>query len=424
MRSKHKPGNNKKLRKIRAVRSTTRRQEKSLSPMVLSKLKTLKKLLTQQDTKCWEIGDLCIELLDQHHLSLGQIAQFTDYSRTRISHFHLTARTFVINNRIGYTFQDSLTARQIHNRLPRLNMTPIEIRDVIVKLRNKTPAQVRAYFIRLLTERERNQHLAHSAQSYINKDKLINNCHHADWRDVVPKLADKSVQLFIADPPFASETGYISRRSDTNALRIDCDNGETEEQALEVTLPLFEICLPKLTSDGVLLLFQRGGRSDRVEVLQKAEECGWECQYALTWDKGHLSVGNFQNPYLICSERILLFVRAGLKPKKYQDGLPHSDVLHFQTESQRATKRMHAGKIKYGNYHMYQKPPALMEFLVQHHSFPSDLVVEPFGCSGSGVIAAAQLNRRWVYIESNRKNFLWGSNRILKAVSELSVQAG
>ena len=421
MRNEHKPGNSKRLRKIRA---TKQKQKKPLSPKVLGKLKTLKKLLKQQDCKCWEIGDLCIELLDKYRLSLGQIAEFTDYSRTRISHFHLTARTFPPIHRRSYNFQDSLTARQIHNRLPRLNMTPIEIRKVIVKLRNKTPAQVRAYFIKLLTEREMNQSLAQSAKVRTIGNALINNCHHADWREIIPKLPDKSVQLFICDPPFSSTTGYISKRSETNALRVDCDYGATEEQAMSVTLPLFELCLPKLTREGVLLLFQGGGKSDRIEVLEKADDCGWECLYALTWDKGHLSVGNFQNPYLICSERILVFCRKGIKLKKFQNGIPHSDVLAFPTETQRATKRMHAGKIGYGDHHMFQKPPELMEFLIRHHSFPGDLVVTPFGCSGAGAIASARLNRRWVYVESNKKNFLWGSNRVLKAVSALSVQAG
>jgi DNA modification methylase len=273
-------------------------------------------------------------------------------------------------------------------------------------------------------ENEKNQQLANSARSYINKDKIINNCHYADWKTIIPDLPDQSMQLIIADPPFATSLGYMSKREETNALRTDCDNNFDEEQALEITLPLFELCLPKLAPEGIMLLFQGGGKSDRVEVLQKAEEYGWDCLYGLTWNKGHIAVGNFQNPYLICSERILVFSRKNIKPQKYQDGLPHPDVLNFPTETQRVTKKMHAGKIGYGDYHMFQKPLELLDFLIKHHSFEGDLVVEPFGCSGSGVIAAAKLNRKWVYIESNEENYLWGSNRVFKAVSELAVQAG
>ena len=78
-------------------------------------------------------------------------------------------------------------------------------------------------------EKEKNQHLALSAQSYINKDKLINNCHHADWKTIIPDLDDQSVQLFICDPPFATSSGYISKKEETNALRTDCDNNFNEE---------------------------------------------------------------------------------------------------------------------------------------------------------------------------------------------------
>lgn len=395
-----------------------------LTQSVLTKLKALRKMIHEQDHQCWEIGDLCIDLIDEDHLSLGQISDYVNYSRARISHFHLTARTFDLKSRQGYTFQDSLTSRQIHKKLPRLNMTPREIRDVIVGMKNKTPSQVRAHFIGLLTKQERNQALASPAKALKSDNHIINRCHCADWRTIIPKLPDQSVQLFLCDPPYASTNGYLSKLEATNALRTDCDYGSTDQEALAVTLPLFELCHRKMAPDGLLLLFQGGGIPDRIEVLQKASECGWEALYALTWNKGHLSVGNFKKPYLICSEKILVFGLKGAKPKKFQDGLPHSDILSYPTDTQRVTKRMHSGTMEYKNYHMFQKPPELMEFLVQHHSFPGDLVVDTFGCSGAGVIAAARLNRQWVYIESNRTNFSWGSQRVMETIKEPSFQAG
>ena len=99
-------------------------------------------------------------------------------------------------------------------------------------------------------------------------------------------------------------------------------------------------------------------------------------------------------------------------------------VLHFPTETKCVSIKMHSGKMGYGDYHIFQKPAALMEFLIKHHSFAGDLVVEPFGCSGSGCIAASKLNRQWVYVESNLNNYLWGSQRVMKAIAEQSVQAG
>jgi DNA modification methylase len=301
-------------------------------------------------------------------------------------------------------------------------MNPYEIRKVVVKLHNKTPYQVRAHFVQLLTQQEQNQHMAESAQSYVNKkDQIINNCHHADWQEIVPKLDNCSVQLLLCDPPFAS---YGSKRHETNCLRTDSDNNSSVEEALSTTLPLFELCLPKLKPQGLLLLFQGGGQPDRPEILLKAQECGWDCLYAVNWNKGSLSTGNFLNPYRVCTERILIFGRKGEIPQKYQDGSCCPDILDFAPITNRNINKIRSGQTSYGDVHMFQKPLPLMEFLIKHHSYPGDLVVEPFGCSGSGCIAAGRLNRQWVYVESNQNNYLWGSKRVFKAVSEANSQVG
>ena len=424
MKKTSKEWKTKNLRISKAEKQTQGR----LNLIVRGKVKELCKLLKEQDKKCWLIGDLCIDLLDNERLSLGQIAQLTNYSKTRISHFHRTCRIFEPNDRKGYTFQDSLTARQVYLGLPRLNMTPIQIRKRIVGMRNKTTKQVRSYFVHLLMKREMDKSFAKSGKTRLQrKGQLINACHHSDWRTIVPKLPPKSVSLFICDPAFGYtefiEGNHLSYKAKTGPMRTDCDNASPEE-ALAVTLPLFELCLPKLAEGGNMLLFQNGGRSDRLEVLQAANDNGWDCVYGLTWQKGSLTTGNFAYPYRICSERILVFCRKGERIEKGQDGLPVSTILDFPTETSSIAKKMETGKIEYGNYHLFQKPPELMEFLVAHHSYPGDLVVTPFGCSGSGAIAANKLSRRFVYVESNKNNFNYGSERIYRAIKTQSTKAG
>jgi len=332
---------------------------KSYSAAVLTKLKKLKKLILEEDSKCWQIGDICIDLMETYRLSVRQISDYTDYSKARISHFHLTARIFPAHKRKGYTFQDSLTARQIYQQLPRLHMTPVQIRKKVVRMKNKTPRKAREYFVKYLLEKELKQTFAKSARYSMQGNRIINQCHHADWQQIVPKLPDHSVRLFIADPPFGgygknNKGGYKSQRVSTNGMRYDCDNGLNIEEALAVTLPLFELCHRKLAPNGFLLLFQPGGKPDRIEVLSKADECGWDCIYALTWQKGHLSTGNNLNPYKICSEKILVFIRKGDKVTKSENGLPHPDILNYPTETQSATLKMNHGKMKLGDYHIFQ----------------------------------------------------------------------
>lgn len=273
-----------------------------------------------------------------------------------------------------------------------------------------------------------NQSFAKSGKIRLpRKGQLINACHHVQWQTIVPKLPASSVNLFLVDPPFGYnefiEKNHLSYKTATGAMRTSCDNASPEE-AMAATLPLFELCLPKLAPSGTLLLFQPGGRPDRLEVLQEADKCGWESVYGLCWSKGSLSTGNFRNPYRICSERILVFTRKGEKLKKGQDGLPTSTILDFPTETSHATVKMSAGKMNMGDYHLFQKPSTLMEFLVAHHSYPGELVCTPFGCSGAGAIAAHRLNRNWIYIESNKDNFIYGSQRINKALKMKSTKVG
>ena len=401
---------------------------KRFNPEVDGKLKLLRKLLKEQDSKCWEIGDLCIDLMDNHYIPLREIADRASYSKARICHFHLTARVFNQDQRAGFTFQDSLTARQIGLRLPRLGMSPVEMRDIIVKLRNKTPRQVKAHFISILYKQEQNTALAQSVRASVEGNGVINRCYNKDWREVIPTLPDKSVKLFMADPPFSgyrdmSDGGYVSYRAETSPMRTECDNNTTDD-ALAVTLPLFELCLPKLADDGVLLMFQQGGKADRAEVLIEADRCGWMCDYALTWQKGLITSGNNYRPYRVCSERILVFCRKGESANKNQNGMPVSDILNYPTETHSVTTRMEYGSMAIGDYHIFQKPQALMEFLIGQHSYPGELVCSVFGCSGVDVLAAIKMRRQWVYIESNEHNYSWGAYRVAKEIAEQSVMVG
>ena len=104
--------------------------------------------------------------------------------------------------------------------------------------------------------------------------------------------------------------------------------------------------------------------------------------------------------------------------------MPVSDILDFPTETQYVTTRMEHGTMAVGDHHMFQKPLKLMEFLIGQHSYPNELVCSVFGCSGVDVLASIKLNRQWVYIESNQENFMWGSQKIYKALKEQLIRVG
>ena len=397
----------------------------SLHKKISVKLRRLKKLLRAHDRCSYAIGDLCIDLMDTHRLSLSYICRKTGYSAARISEMHLTARTFPPPQREGFSFQDSLMARRIAKRMRSLTMTPLEIRKEIARLPSKRFRDVRTHFVQKMICRERNKSLASSVGIIEGSNDLLNRCHHGDWQDVVPLLPDRSVKLFLCDPPFGGyswmeEGGYISGRSKACGLRVDCDNNN-DEDALAATLSLFDLCLPKLASGGVLLLFQPGGRPDRPEILQTADEAGWRCQIPLTWLKGSNGAGSCTRPYAPSTERILVFTRKNESLRCHESGLARSDVLDFPSVIPSSVAAMDQGRLNYGSIHIFQKPPALCRFLIEKHTYPGDLVVDPFGCSGVSCIEAANLGRNWVYIESNEANFAWGSQCVAEAISAQAV---
>lgn len=301
-------------------------------------------------------------------------------------------------------------------------MTPDEICHEVKKLQGRRPKQVKSYFVQMMVRRNANKAMAKSAKEMNLSKDVFNKAYHADWREIIPKIPDKSVKLIIADPPYGgyswtTDGSYLSSRCETSGLRCDTDNA-TLDKALEVTLPLFDLCLNKLTDGGCLLLYQPGGKPDRPEIIQKANETGWDCPYGLTWLKGNSSASDCSTPYAPMSERILVFVPKGTKLEWHEQGLNRSDVIDIPRITRRATLDMHHGRTEYGSIHMFQKPDELCDLLVKKHTHFQEVVFEPFGCSASGCISAGKNGRRWIYTESNKQNFEWGSSRIDKQLRD------
>lgn len=58
-------------------------------------------------------------------------------------------------------------------------------------------------------------------------------------------------------------------------------------------------------------------------------------------------------------------------------------------------------KNKEYRYHPTQKPLKLMEWIVFNYTKPADLILDPFMGSGTTIVAARNLQRKYIGIESN-----------------------
>jgi site-specific DNA-methyltransferase (adenine-specific) len=76
-----------------------------------------------------------------------------------------------------------------------------------------------------------------------------------------------------------------------------------------------------------------------------------------------------------------------------------------------------------GNHdeHPTQKPVALMKKLIEIHSKPNDLILDPFMGSGTTGVACKELGRRFIGIEIHKPYFDIAQRRISQATKELFV---
>lgn len=102
----------------------------------------------------------------------------------------------------------------------------------------------------------------------------------------------------------------------------------------------------------------------------------------------------------------------GAKPKDVLDIPPDEDVLEIPT----TCNGMHEK-----TPHPTQKPEELIRRLVLASSSPNDFVIDPFFGSGTSLVVAEQLGRRWAGCDLSLEHCGWASDRI-ERVERWTVQ--
>jgi len=222
-------------------------------------------------------------------------------------------------------------------------------------------------------------------------------------------IADGSVALVVTSPPYFAGKQYEEEleREGVPASYLEY---------LELLRDVFRECVRTLEPGGriavnVANLGRKPYRSlsaDVIEILQ--DELGLLLRGELIWQKGEGATsscawGSFRsaaNPVLRdITERVVVaskgrFDRARSAKHRQADGLPHQstlmtddflaltlDVWDVPTESARRVG------------HPAPFPVELPEQLIRLYTFEHDLVLDPFMGSGSALVAAARLGRRY-----------------------------
>ncbi len=262
---------------------------------------------------------------------------------------------------------------------------------------------------------------------------------HGDARHM-DRIADGSVALVVTSPPYFAGKQYEEEleREGVPASYLEY---------LEMLTDVFAECVRKLEPGGriavnVANLGRKPYRSLSADVIRILEhDLGLLLRGELIWQKaegasGSCAWGSFRsaaNPVLRdISERVIVaskgrFDRARSVKQRAAAGLPHESTLmteDFMAMTLDIWSIPPESARRVG--HPAPFPVELPEQLIRLYTFKGDLILDPFMGSGSALVAAARLGRRFVGYDLDDSYVEIARRRVQEALepSALELQLG
>ena len=217
----------------------------------------------------------------------------------------------------------------------------------------------------------------------LNPSILLGSC-----TDLVKKLPDASVDLWITDPPFAVKK--ISDAANFASYNTTPTNVGDEDVMREIYKILIPEMFRALKPGAHVYMFH--GSAWYPELISLLRAAGFDMDdIPLIWDKTRPSVMAKDFHYISSYEPILF----GMKPPKTRPlKKPVKNVLTFPAIP--GQKRVHP----------LQRPEELLNLMIANSSLVGDTIVDTFAGSGSTVMAAMKLKRKGIGFEIDKGNFL------------------
>ena len=207
------------------------------------------------------------------------------------------------------------------------------------------------------------------------------------------QLQPSSVRLLLADGPYG--VNYSSQDETIEAI----DDDKTLEAALKLHENMLKAMEPYMMSDCHIMLFC--DKRYEPEFRQLVLKAGYQFKDSLIWHKGD-GGRPIPNQSLRNHERIIWFTKG--KPRILTN---MTDVLdHPRYRSSEETR---------DTSHPTPKPLNLLSDLIEVATTEGELLVDPFAGSGSTLIAAKQLGRKYFGVEKKKKWFREGTVLLKKA---------
>lgn len=203
-----------------------------------------------------------------------------------------------------------------------------------------------------------------------------------DCLDILPTLADKSVDLVLTDPPYGIKMSKGSDGYGVSAGRQYSDTWDSSRPSTHYFDAILSFCVPTLIFGGNYF----------ADILPRSTH--W-----VVWDK----VGNtdFNNPFSDC-ELIWTNIKKNSTRK----------MVYIQQGfiSQEKTR-----------YHPTQKPVGIVGGLISNYTQPGNTILDPFAGSGTTAIACIRYNRKYILIEKEEKYCEIAAKRIERELDQTTI---
>lgn len=221
---------------------------------------------------------------------------------------------------------------------------------------------------------------------------------HGDCRDVLPALADKSIDHVITDPPYSEHVHGKNRRGGAEFRDATASGPAANYSRVR------DLGFESLSDEVRVVIASEVARLTRRWTLAFAD-----AESVHLWQRDLEAAG-------LDHCRIGAWIKLGSTPQ-FTGDRPASGHEAIEIAHQPGRKRWNGGGshavwtfpivLNRGGLtprlHTTQKPLELMTALVAAFTDPGDLVLDPFGGSGTTARACKDLGRRCIVIERERK---------------------
>lgn len=229
-------------------------------------------------------------------------------------------------------------------------------------------------------------------------------------------MGGQQADLFLTDPPYnvdySSKNEALNAADKGNRVQKDIANDSMDDNAFQAFLySAFSNANAHLKPGGAFYIWHAGTEGLNFKLAVK--RVGWELKQILIWVKNNIVLGrqDYQWKHEPClygwkpGASHYFVARRDLITVYEEDGLDFDSMTKtellkvLQEVFSAPTTTIHEDKPLRSADHPTMKPLKLMGRLIKNSTRPGEIVLDPFGGSGSTMMAAEQLGRACYMVE-------------------------